>query len=85
MVDYSALQKFPQGSANRDYDVFEELPDGSTVWRACVFGIGSVELKFRELAKETGNELFALNLQDRTLPVIRPLKARTIRQSRRAG
>ena len=85
MPNYSALIRFPGHSDNRDYDVFEELPNGTTVWRACVFGMGNVELKFRELAKETGNKLFALNLQDRRLPVIRPLKAAADRQSRRAG
>jgi hypothetical protein len=85
MPDYPTLQKFPEDSANRDYDVFEEYPDGSTIWRTCVFGMGNVESKLRELAKETGNKLFALNLQDRTLPVIRPLKVSANRQLRRAG
>ena len=85
MPDYPTLQKFPEDSANRDYDVFEEYPDGSTIWRACVFGMGNVELKLRELAKETGNKIFALSLQDRILPLIRPLKAPANRQSRRAG
>jgi hypothetical protein len=69
-----AHEKFPEGSANRDYDVFEEYPDGSTVWRACVFGMENVELKLRELTKETGNKLFALHLQDRTLTIIHPLR-----------
>jgi len=85
MPDYPTLQKFPEDSANRDYDVFEEYPDGSTIWRGCVFGMGNVESKLRELAKETSNKLFALNLQDRTLPVIRPLKAPANQQLRRAS
>lgn len=85
MPDCPTLQKFPEDSANRDYDLFEELPDGSTIWRACVFGMGNVELKLRELAKETSNKLFAVNLQDRPLPVIHPSKAPANQQSRRAG
>ena len=85
MLHYPSLQKFPEDSANRDYDVFEEYPDGSTAWRACVFGMGNVESKLRELAKETPNKLFALSLQDRTLPVIRPLSARPNQQSRRVS
>jgi hypothetical protein len=80
-----SLDKFPDDSANLDYDVFEELPDGSAVWRACVFGMGNVRLKFRELAKETGNKLFALDLQDRTLPVIRPSNASANQQLRCCG
>jgi hypothetical protein len=85
MPDSPTHKKFPEDSANRDYDVFEELPDGSTIWRACVFGMGNVELKLRELAKETSNKLFALNLQDQTMPVIHPSNARANQQSRRAG
>jgi hypothetical protein len=84
MPHHPALDKFPDDSANLDYDVFEELPDGSTVWRACVFGMANVELKLRELAKGTENKLFALYLRD---PEIRPvkLKAPADRQLRRAG
>jgi hypothetical protein len=85
MPDSPTLQKYPEDSARRDYDVFEEYPDGSTVWRGCVFGMGNVELKLRELSKETGNKLFALNLQDQTLPVIRPLRAPASQRTRRAG
>jgi hypothetical protein len=31
LISVSAHHKFPAGSTNRDYDVFEELPDGSTI------------------------------------------------------
>ena len=75
MPDCPTHNRFPEDSTIRNYDVFEELPDGSTIWRACVFGKGSAELTLRELAKETANKLFALNLHDPTLPVIHPLKA----------
>lgn len=74
MPDYPMHQKFPEGSTNRDYDIFEELPDGSAVWRGCVFGIENVELKFRELAKETSNRVFATSLLDQPDPLIRPRK-----------
>ena len=74
MADFPTLHKFPEGSANREYDVFEEFPDGTNKWRACVFGMGNVERKLRELASETTNKFFALNLQDRTQRVIRPFR-----------
>ena len=64
-------QKFPEDAANCDYDVFEEYADGSTVWRACVFGMSNTELKLRQLARESNNKFFAINLQDQTLPVVR--------------
>jgi hypothetical protein len=74
MPDCPTHHKFPEGSTNRDYDIFEEWPDGSTVWQACVFGMENVELKFRELAKETANRIFAISLLDKSIPVIRPWK-----------
>ena len=74
MTSCPTHQKFPEGSTNREYDVFEEFPDGTTKWRACVFGMGNVERKLRELAGETTNKFFALNLQDRTQRVIRPFR-----------
>jgi hypothetical protein len=74
MTSCPTHQKFPEGSTNRDYDIFEELPDGGTVWRACVFGMRNAELKLREFARESNNKFFALNLQDRTQRVIRPFR-----------
>jgi hypothetical protein len=74
MRDSPILLKFPEGSANRDYDVFEELNDGSTVWRACVVGIENVESKLRELALESTNKFFALNLENSIQPAVRRLK-----------
>ena len=61
MRDCPTLHKFPEGSKNRDYDIFEELPDGKKVWRACVIGMENVELKLQELARESNNKLLALH------------------------
>ena len=76
MTSSPIQQKFPEGSVNCDYDIFEELPDGSTVWQACVFGMGSVETKLRELSRESNNRFFALNLRHRSEPVVHPGKSR---------
>ncbi len=62
MVDFPTLYKFPEGSADRNYFVFEKLPDGSAVCRGCVLGMESVELKLQKLARELNNNFFALNL-----------------------
>jgi hypothetical protein len=87
MPDCPTHKKFPEGSTDREYDVFEELPDGSTIWRSCVSGMEKAELRLRDLSRETTNKFFAVNLQDRTLPEIRPLKAEAVanRQLRHAG
>jgi|HubBroStandDraft_4_1064222.scaffolds.fasta_scaffold874493_1 hypothetical protein len=66
--------KFPEGSLNRDYFVFEKLPDGSALWRDWVLGMENVELKLQELARESNHKFFALNLLDRSVPIIRPLQ-----------
>jgi len=77
MADCATLHKFPEGSADCDYDVFEELGDGTTVWRACVVGMENVELKLRELARESesNNKFFALNFQGGIQPGVCPLKS----------
>jgi hypothetical protein len=85
MSDQRTYYKLPENSTNRDYDIFEEFPDGSTVWRACVFGMGNVKLKLQELANETTNKCFALNLRDATQTPIRPLKSSVNRNLRRAS
>jgi hypothetical protein len=74
MSNSPALHKFPEGSTNLDYDVFEEMPDGVTVWRACVFRIEKVESKFRELAKEPPNRILTISLLDQSASLIRPCK-----------
>ena len=79
MRDSPTLHKFPEGSDNRDYDVFEELNDGSTVWRACVVGMENVESKLRELALESNNKFFALSLHDGIRPpTVRRFKERAM-------
>jgi hypothetical protein len=85
MTNSVMRSNIPEDSKNRDYDIFEELPDGSTVWRACVFGMGNVELKFRELARETTNRIFAISLLDQSVPVISPCKSNAKRDLRRLG
>ena len=44
------------------YDIFEKLPDGCPIWRACVSGELEVERKIQELAEYSENEFFAIDL-----------------------
>jgi len=87
MANTATDSKFPDGSTNRDYDIFEELPDGTPIWRTCVVGMKKAELKLWEMARETNNKVFALNLQDRTQPVVRPFRSSQgrLRTARRMG
>jgi hypothetical protein len=84
MADFPTLHKFPEGSANRHYFVFEKLPDDSAVWRGCVLGMESVELKLQILARESNNKFFALNLGGRFQSIFRPLNRLNPRDNNRA-
>jgi len=47
---------------NREYDIFEKLPDGSPVWHVCVQGLENAIAKLKELAKESPHEYFAMHM-----------------------
>ena len=46
----------------REYDLFEQLPDGSPIWRCRVLGAQELNRKLEEIAKQTANECFAIHL-----------------------
>ena len=50
-----------------EYDIFEKLPDGSSIWRACVPGQYDAERKLQELAEHSVNEFFAIEINFRQL------------------
>lgn len=47
---------------DREYELFEQLPDGSRIWRGHASGLRNVSLKLQEIAKNTANECFAIYL-----------------------
>ena len=50
-----------------EYDIFEKLPDGSSIWRVCVPGQYDAERKLQELAEHSVNEFFAIEINSRQL------------------
>ncbi|MGH9738785.1 MAG: hypothetical protein ACRD4X_09380 [Candidatus Acidiferrales bacterium] len=46
---------------DREYDIFEKLPDGDLVWRAFVVGLESARAKLGQLASHSKNEFFAIH------------------------
>ena len=50
-----------------EYDIFEKLPDGSSIWRVCVPGQYEAERKLDELAEYSENEFFAIEINSRKL------------------
>jgi hypothetical protein len=52
---------------NRDYDLFEVLPDGSSLWRGTIQGQENALNKLRELFVRTTNELRLRRVSSNTI------------------
>jgi hypothetical protein len=52
---------------NRDYEIFELLPDGSPIWKGHGSGLDSVRVKLEKLAAKTANECIAMHLPTREI------------------
>src|SRR5438874_1137868 len=59
---YNAAPRLRGCPVDREYDVFERLPDGSVLWRGTVTGLGQARVKLKKLARETSNEVFAMHI-----------------------
>jgi hypothetical protein len=46
----------------REYDLFEKFPDGSSLWRASVWGLEGTCLHLRRLAENSGNQFYAIEI-----------------------
>jgi hypothetical protein len=51
----------------REYELFEQLSDGSPMWRGHASGLHEVQRQLRELTKTTKNECFAMYLQTKEI------------------
>ncbi len=52
---------------DRNYDLFEILPDGSPIWKCAVAGHENAVQQLRELARHTSNELRIMHLSSNTI------------------
>jgi hypothetical protein len=50
-----------------EYDIFEKLPDGSSIWRVYVPGQYEAERRLQDLAEHSENEFFAVEINSRQL------------------
>ncbi len=46
----------------REYDLFEKFPDGSSLWRASVSGLGNARLHLHELTRKSENQFYAIDM-----------------------
>ncbi|HWO32655.1 MAG TPA: hypothetical protein VNO32_27985 [Candidatus Acidoferrum sp.] len=51
----------------REYDLFEVLPDGAAVWQVAVTGHENAIRKLHELSARTTNEVRIMHLPTKTL------------------
>ena len=59
----------------RNFDIFEKTPDGSLIWRTCVFGKFEAERKLHELAEHSKNQFLAVDIESgEPLPRVAPQK-----------
>ena len=52
---------------NRDYDLFEVLPDGAPMWRQMAAGRENALRKSAELSKQTSHEIRVMHILTNTL------------------
>jgi hypothetical protein len=52
---------------NRDYDLFEKLPDGAPVWRQHVVDLLNAREMLKGIASTTLNECFAIHLPSKEI------------------
>jgi hypothetical protein len=65
------------------YDIFEKFPDGSSIWCVCVHGWYEAERKMYELADQSENEFYALDIEGNRL--VTPGVKRTSRPTVKAA
>jgi hypothetical protein len=68
---------------NRDYELFEQLPDGSPLWHSHVQGLLEAQQELVEMSKTTKNECFAIHLKTKEI-VVRAKAGLTIRNDNSA-
>jgi hypothetical protein len=73
-VPYNSASGVPPGGTakrsrklDREYDLFEALPDGSFLWRGTISGHQAAIQKLRELGAAASNELRLIHLPTQTV------------------
>jgi hypothetical protein len=53
----------------QEYDVFEEHPDGSTLWRASVVGLRNARQRAQELSRLSTNQFCVIHIPTKQIVV----------------
>lgn len=67
------------GGLNTEYDIFEVIPDGGTVWRAGPFELDAARIALQKFGKTSSNQFFAMDVISKQIvarvpPLIPPPK-----------
>jgi hypothetical protein len=69
-----------------EYDLFEKFPDGSSLWRGSVTGLGNARLQLRELTQKSNNQFYAIDIcAGKILPLDREHDALRFLAPRKTG
>jgi hypothetical protein len=52
---------------DREYDLFEKLPDGSILWRTVIIGLENAIARLKKLGSLSPNEHFAIHTPSNTV------------------
>jgi len=61
-ITFAQKPYVPEASMVREYDLFEKFPDGSSLWRASVSGLGNARLHLHELTRRSENQFYAIDI-----------------------
>jgi len=69
----------------RNFDVLEKLPDGSTIWRTCASGQTDAQQKLQDLAQHSENEFYSIDIETGELLPFELPRSSSLKQLKRAA
>jgi hypothetical protein len=69
----------------RDFDLFEKLADGSSIWRTCASGQMDAQQKLQNLANHSENEFYSIDIETGELLPFKLARSNSHDQSKAAA
>jgi hypothetical protein len=69
----------------RDFDLFEKLADGSSIWRTCASGQIDAQQKLQNLADSSKNEFYSIDIVTGELLPFKAPRSNPLDQLKRAA
>jgi hypothetical protein len=68
-----------------DFDLFEKLTDGSSIWRTCASGQIDAQQKLQDLADHSENEFYSIDIETGELLPFKSARNNSRNQWKRAA